>query len=85
MNALPLLCNNEIEQKSSAKQLRARAYGNKEFSVSNGFVFYVSIFRQFDSRTGRSWQNVGVKPDIDIPAEKALGVAHLEAIKKSRC
>lgn len=56
-------------------------YGNKEFPIGNGFVFYVSIFRQFDSKTGRGWQDVGVKPDISIPAEKALSAAHLEAIK----
>ena len=74
-----------MQQRNRAKVIgettSGAGYGNKEFPVSNGFVFYVSIFRQFDSRTGRSWQNVGVKPDIDIPAEKALGVAHLEAIK----
>jgi retinol-binding protein 3 len=56
-------------------------YGNKEFPIGNGFVFYVSIFRQFDARTGRGWQDVGVEPDINISAEKALSAAHLEAVK----
>jgi hypothetical protein len=34
-----------------------------------------------DPRTGRGWQEVGVEPDIVVPAERALNVAHLEAIK----
>jgi retinol-binding protein 3 len=56
-------------------------YGNKETPIGNGFVFYVSTFRQFDPRTGRGWQEVGVEPDIAVPAERALSVAHLEAVK----
>lgn len=47
-------------------------FGNKEMPIGHGFVFYVSTFRQFDPRTGRGWQEVGVAPDITIPAERAL-------------
>jgi hypothetical protein len=56
-------------------------YGNKETPIGNGFVFFVSVFRQFDSRTGRGWQGVGVEPDITVPADRALRVAHSEAIR----
>jgi hypothetical protein len=56
-------------------------YGNREFSIGNGFVFYISVFRQFDPRTGRGWQEVGVEPDIAVPAERALSAAHFEAVK----
>ena len=56
-------------------------YGNKEMPVGDGFVFFVSVYRQFDPRTGRSWQAVGVEPDMAVPAERALSVAHFEAIK----
>ena len=57
-------------------------FGNKEVSIGHGFVFYISTFRQFDPRTGRGWQDVGVAPDVDVPAKQALNVAHLEAVKK---
>ena len=56
-------------------------YGNKETPIGDGFVFYVSVFRQFDSRTGRGWQGVGVEPDIKVSADRALRVAHAEAVK----
>ena len=56
-------------------------YGNKETPIGNGFVFYVSTFRQFDPRTGRGWQEVGVEPEVPVPSERALSVAHLEAVK----
>ena len=56
-------------------------YGNKETPIGNGFVFFVSVFRQFDSRTGRGWQGVGVEPDITVPADRALRVAHSEAVR----
>lgn len=56
-------------------------FGNKEMPIGHGFVFYVSIFRQFDPRTGRGWQEVGVAPDTTVAAERALSVAHLEAVK----
>ncbi|HKY29025.1 MAG TPA: S41 family peptidase [Pyrinomonadaceae bacterium] len=56
-------------------------YGNKEMPIGDGFVFFLSIFRQFDPRTGRGWQEVGVEPDIVVKAERALSVAHTEAVK----
>lgn len=56
-------------------------YGNKETPIGNGFVLYVSTFRQFDPRTGQGWQEVGVAPDIVVAADRALSVAHLEAVR----
>lgn len=56
-------------------------YGNKETSVGGGFILYVSVFRQFDPRTGRDWQGVGVRPDIEVTAARAFEVAHGEAVK----
>ena len=44
-------------------------------------MFFVSVFRQFDQRTGRSWQGVGVQPDLVVSTVRALSVAHLEAVK----
>ncbi len=74
-----------LQQRKRAKIIGEKTsgagYGNKEMPIGNGFVFYNSIFRQFDSRTGRGWQEVGVEPDIAVPGERALSVAHLEAVK----
>ena len=74
-----------LQQRQRAKiigeQTSGAGYGNKEFPVGDGFVFYVSTFRQFDPRTGRGWQEAGVKPDVAVPSERALSVAHFEAIK----
>jgi retinol-binding protein 3 len=74
-----------LQQRKRARIIGERTsgagYGNKEMPIGNGFVFYVSIFRQFDPRTGRSWQGVGIEPDLPVKSEQALNVAHLEAIK----
>lgn len=74
-----------LQQRQRAKiigeQTSGAGYGNKEIPIGDGFVFFVSTFRQFDPRTGRGWQEVGVKPDIAVPAERALSVAHFEATK----
>jgi retinol-binding protein 3 len=74
-----------LQQRQRAKivgeQTSGAGYGNKEFPIGDGFVFFVSTFRQFDPRTGRGWQEVGVKPDIAVRSEHALSVAHFEAVK----
>jgi hypothetical protein len=74
-----------LQQRKRAKVIGEKTsgagYGNKEMPIGNGFVFYVSIFRQFDPRTGRGWQEVGVEPDLPVKSEQALSVAHLEAVK----
>ena len=74
-----------LQQRKRAKVIGEKTsgagYGNKETPIGDGFVFYVSTFRQFDPRTGRGWQGTGVEPDIAVPAERALSVAHLEAVK----
>lgn len=74
-----------LQQRKRAKIIGEKTagggYGNKETPIGNGFVFYVSTFRQFDPRTGHGWQDVGVQPDISVPVERALTAAHLEAVK----
>jgi hypothetical protein len=74
-----------LQQRKRAKIIGEKTsgagFGNKEMPIGHGFVFYVSTFRQFDPRTGRGWQEVGVAPDITVSAQRALSVAHLEAVK----
>ncbi len=38
--------------------------------------------RAINPVTGTNWEGVGVAPDIVVPQEQALDVAHLEALKK---
>lgn len=42
----------------------------------------VPYARVINPVTGTNWEGVGVKPDIDVPAEKALVAAQLDAFKK---
>ena len=48
--------------------------------VGSGMMASVSITRVSDPRTGREWELVGVKPDIEVPSEQALDAA-LRAIR----
>lgn len=74
-----------LQQRKRAKVIGEKTsgagYGNKETPIGDGFIFYLSTFRQFDPRSGRGWQEVGVEPDIKVPVQRALIVAHHEAVK----
>ena len=74
-----------LQQRKRAKivgeKTSGAGYGNKETPIGYGFVFYVSTFRQFDPRSGRGWQEVGVTPDIVVRQIVRWAVAHFEAVK----
>ncbi len=38
--------------------------------------------RAFDPKTGLGWEGTGVIPDIAVPSEQALTVAHMKALKQ---
>ena len=42
----------------------------------------VPYARAINPITGTNWEGVGVKPDIDVPAEKALVTAQIDALTK---
>jgi retinol-binding protein 3 len=44
----------------------------------------VPFGRAVNPVTGTNWEGIGVEPDLKVPADKALGVAHLEALKTLR-
>ncbi len=77
----PFILQQRKRAKIIGEKTSGAGFGNKEMPIGSGFVFYVSVFRQFDPRTGRGWQGVGVVPDIAVSAQRALSVAHLEAVK----
>jgi hypothetical protein len=58
------------------------AHGGGWVPAGHGFVVFVSTFRGFDPRTGEDWEGVGVPPDIAAPADRALEVAHAEAVRR---
>ncbi|GLC24488.1 S41 family peptidase [Roseisolibacter agri] len=49
--------------------------------VGHGFVGSVSITRVSDPESGLEWERVGVQPDVRVPAERALDVAHAAALR----
>jgi hypothetical protein len=44
----------------------------------------VPFGRAVNPITGTNWEGTGVAPDIQVPADKALEAAHLDALKKLR-
>jgi hypothetical protein len=43
--------------------------------VGSGLTASISVSRVSDPRTGREWEAVGVKPDLEVPSDQALDAA----------
>ena len=54
----------------------------RSFDAPYGFMVGVSITRVSDPRTGREWEAVGVQPDVAVPSDRALAVAHAGALRE---
>lgn len=59
-----------------AHPIDIRAFENLNVGMSLPFA------RAVNPISGTNWEGTGVTPDIQVPQEKALDVAHLEALKK---
>jgi hypothetical protein len=43
--------------------------------MGKGYAAFIPVGRTFDPDTGESWEGTGVKPDVEVPADKALDEA----------
>jgi hypothetical protein len=50
--------------------------------ITEHFGVFVPTGRAISPITKTNWEGTGVKPDIEAPADKALKIAHLAAMKK---
>ncbi|HEY8412208.1 MAG TPA: S41 family peptidase, partial [Pyrinomonadaceae bacterium] len=53
------------------------------FRINEHFGMFVPTGRAISPITKTNWEGTGVTPDIDVPADQALVVARLMALKKS--
>lgn len=53
------------------------------FRLNEHFTVFVPSGRAINPITKTNWEGTGVTPDVDVPAEQALLVARLMALKKS--
>jgi len=53
------------------------------FRINEHFSMFVPTGRAISPITKTNWEGTGVKPDIEVPADQALLVARLAAMKKS--
>jgi hypothetical protein len=51
------------------------------FSVGHGIVVLIPVGRAINPVTKTSWEHVGVKPDIAVPAAQALQTAHVAILR----
>lgn len=51
--------------------------------LNDHFNMFVPTGRAISPITKTNWEGTGVKPDVEVPAEQALSVARLMALKKS--
>ena len=53
------------------------------FRINEHFSMFVPTGRAISPITKSNWEGTGVKPDIEVPADQALTLARLLALKKS--
>ncbi len=68
--------------KTVGERSQGAAHGGGWVPLGEGFIIFMPTFRGFNPRTGKSWNGIGVQPDLPAQVERALEAAHLEAIKK---
>jgi ketosteroid isomerase-like protein len=67
--------------KVAGEKTAGAGYNNIIIPIGQGLGFSVSIGRPEHPRSGKGWQEVGVQPDIAVPADGALQAAHKAALQ----
>ena len=80
---VPFVLQNLGRAKIVGETTAGAGRNNVILPVGSGLSASISISRVSDARTGREWEAVGVKPDIEAPSDQALDAA-LRAIRQSR-
>ena len=50
--------------------------------ICDNYILRIPCWKKIYSNINAGWEGVGVAPDIEVASEKALNVAHMEALKK---
>jgi C-terminal processing protease CtpA/Prc len=53
----------------------------REFRINEHFAAFIPTGRAVNPVTGTNWEGVGIRPDIAVPAARALRTAHLAALR----
>ena len=54
----------------------------REVRIAEHFAAFIPTGRAVNPITKTNWEGTGVKPDVDVPADQALKVAHIAAMNK---
>jgi C-terminal processing protease CtpA/Prc len=53
------------------------------YRINEHFGMFIPTGRAINPITKSNWEGTGVEPDVKVPADQALKVAHLSALKKA--
>jgi C-terminal processing protease CtpA/Prc len=59
------------------------AHPTRGFRINDHFSIGVPFARSINPVTKTNWEGTGVKPDVAVPADKALATAHMMALEKA--
>jgi hypothetical protein len=59
------------------------AHPGTGFRINEHFGMFIPTGRAISPVTKTNWEGTGVEPDVKVPADQALKVAHLSALKKA--
>ena len=79
-------CSFTLQQWGRAKTVGAKTAGagnnNSVVNVGAGLRLSISTGSALHGKTGKGFEAIGVIPDVAAPADRALDVAHAEALRK---